>query len=121
MTEKEQGSNLTLGLTRSSLEGRRVFACKQCLAPGVYKKDIVIRDGFESIDARTKGGWPKLYDPMRDGQPVGDICPQCGAKRPSDDSQRELAGSFPLWVWNIALGFKWLLIRLFRAKYRVLG
>lgn len=45
-------------------------ACPSCRAPGQYVADPVWRDRY-----------PAIYDVMRDGDPVGSICPCCGHSR----------------------------------------
>jgi hypothetical protein len=100
MSREKKNVNMTLGVSRKALEGRVIFACRNCGAPGTYQDAPSIRDG-----------WPACYDPSRHSQPVGDICPQCGARRPDDLNKGELQASMPLWLWHAILGFKWLLIR----------
>lgn len=87
-------------VSRRSVEANVILCCVVCLAPGRYRHDRLTRDGYGdaevaealATDPNTHGkahflraGWPSCYveqgDP-REGQPVGDICPQCGAPRP---------------------------------------
>lgn len=79
----EQAHNITFGITRKSLHATVIHACPQCGAPGVDKK----------------------------GQPVGDVCPNCGGKRKPDRNLGELCASMPLWIWNAVLVVKWCLIK----------
>jgi hypothetical protein len=105
----EAGQNFTIGITRSSLEGKLIYACKHCRAPGVYHNSEHI-----------KAGWPGCYDPTRDGQPVGDVCPNCLRLRSGDKNLGELKASIPLWVWNTVLGFKRLVVgtRKLQSRFR---
>ena len=96
----EQVSNVTLGLTRKSLEGTLIYACQKCGAPGVYRSDV-----------RTRDMWPDCYDKRLAGKPVGLICPNCGVVRRNNKDLGELTASMPRWVWNLVLGFKWCLIK----------
>jgi len=73
---------ITLGLTRKSLEGVVIYACPQCGAPGVFN-----------------------------GRPVGDVCPQCGGLRRKDRFLGELSASLPLWLWKLVLAAKWCLLK----------
>jgi hypothetical protein len=91
--------NFVIGLKRSSLEGRLIFACPHCQAPGVFHKSQHIREG-----------WPGCFDPTRDQQPVGRICPNCKKPRSKDQDLGELKASLPLWVWKTVLGIKWLIV-----------
>lgn len=48
-------------------------ACPRCTAPGLFKSEERIHDG-----------WPRCWVPPgdpRDNKSVGDYCPQCGAVR----------------------------------------
>jgi len=72
-----------LGITRKSLEAVVIYACPHCGAPGI-----------------------------RDGAPVGDVCPQCNGKRRRDRNLGELTASMPLWLWHCVLAFKWVWIKL---------
>src|SRR4029077_18639462 len=97
----EQTASVTLGLNRKTLEGTIIYACRECNAPGCFSNDPSI-----------KVGWPACYDPLLNGQPVGDTCPQCGAKRPMDKYLGELTSSMPRWLWSLVLAFKWVVIKL---------
>lgn len=63
---------------RKSLEAVRVCACRSCQAPGVWRAP----KNVEEIKHYAK--WPgclvELGD-LRDGTPVGETCPNCGASR----------------------------------------
>ena len=96
----EQAHTITLGLTRKSLEATVIHACPHCEAPGVYKDDL-----------RVKEKWPGCYSVLQHNHPVGANCPNCGKKRRRDLNLGELAASMPLWMWHIALAFKWCLIK----------
>lgn len=85
----------TLGLKRSSLEGRVLLACPTCGAPGVYSD-------HESI----MRGWSGCYDPARAQQPVGDVCPNCNCRRSPDRDLGEMQASIPLWMWKTILVLK---------------
>lgn len=97
---KTQTANVELGLHRRSLEATIIRACRNCGAPGLYQKTEAFREKY-----------PKVYSPERFGQPVGDVCPQCGADRPADKDLGELTSSMPRWVWKLVLAFKWCLIK----------
>jgi len=70
-------------------------ACENCHAPGHYTCNPLIRDGYneeqilqlqeahpEITDVYWfRRGWKEVYDPSRDGQPVGLECPVCGSPR----------------------------------------
>ena len=56
---------------RQTLYASVVRACVECHAPGVYQSD-------ESFVEK----YPELYRPAWAGNPVGDVCPHCGRKRP---------------------------------------
>lgn len=67
---------------RQALEAALIKACTQCNAPGIYKSE-----------ARIKEGWPGCYvEPgdERDEQPVGDVCPNCHHPRPYDQALGEI-------------------------------
>lgn len=100
MTDKNQSADFSLGFTRRSLEGTIVRACRSCQAPGLYSSADSIKDG-----------WPACYDPKRNGQPVGDVCPQCGALRPANEFRGELSANIPKFVWLMILGLKWCIVR----------
>jgi len=69
-----------IGIFRKQvLKARVIHACKKCTAPGYWHD--------------REGWWPACYDPVkkREGDlrgesiaPVGDICPNCGARRDID-------------------------------------
>lgn len=77
MEANQAGAGAPVG-QRKSLEAVKVKACTTCSAPGVYRAPKNIAEQIHY------GRWPaiivKAGDP-RDGQPVGDICPCCGANR----------------------------------------
>jgi hypothetical protein len=64
------------------LEASVVLACQNCGAPGAYHSD-----------QRIKNGWPRCHvtpdDPLHH-QPVGQICPNCGAERPANKPLGEI-------------------------------
>jgi hypothetical protein len=93
-------TNITFGISRKSLEAIKIFACKNCEAPGIYKND-----------PRTAQNWPGCFDPSRNNQPVGATCPNCGKSRGSDQNLGELTASMPRWIWHIITGFKWCLVK----------
>lgn len=64
-------------------------ACRSCMAPGLYKAEERIREG-----------WPACYDPDRAGQPVGAVCPQCGARRPADIDRGHIGALAPGWFFG---------------------
>jgi hypothetical protein len=96
----DQTHNVTLGLTRKSLEAIKIHACPNCGAPGVYRND-----------QRTLDSWPGCYSPTMHSQPVGATCPNCKMPRSKDKNLGELAASMPKWIWMCVLGFKWALIQ----------
>jgi predicted RNA-binding Zn-ribbon protein involved in translation (DUF1610 family) len=98
---KEVEKNITLGLTRKSLEAIVIHACPKCEAPGVYKNDL-----------RTHALWPGCWNPTMNNKPVGDVCPNCGHRRRGDSNLGELTSSIPRWLWRCILGFKWCVIKL---------
>lgn len=103
MSVQEKSPNVTLGLTRKSLEATIIRACRKCGAPGVASSSDYV-----------KANWPGCYDPSvlpGYSRPVGDICPNCQARRPRNEDQGELAASMPKWLWRLVLGFKWCLIQ----------
>ncbi len=102
---EQVGSSITLGIRRLALEARVIKACNQCGAPGAYKNHPSIQSG-----------WPGCYDPKRDGREVGPRCPNCGAKRPSDENLGEVQASMSMWLWRLILGFKWVLLKFKRGK-----
>lgn len=90
--------NLRIGIRRLSWQGTVIRACRKCQAPGVYLND-------PSLDEK----WPKCRDvTLMPGVriPVGDTCPQCGARRPRDEDLGELSSSMPRWLWRLILLFK---------------
>ena len=110
MGTAEHSENFTLGLTRKTLEGVIIRSCTNCRAPGVYSS-------AQSIQA----GWPKCYVPEDSellNRPVGNICPQCGSVRPSDERRGELCASIPKSWWYAALWLKWLIIKWKQFKSR---
>ena len=108
MSAKDHEVNLTLGVSRKSLEAIRIYACRWCGAPGLYKDD-----------EHNKTYWPGCYSPEKAGQMVGDVCPNCGSSRIADLNLGELTASMPKWTWNIVLGFKWCLIKVLTFKKRL--
>src|SRR5262245_32919526 len=105
ISPREQKS-VVFGITRKSLEAVVVHACPKCEAPGVYK-----------MDDRTKQFWPGAYDPKRNNEPVGAICPNCGAQRSRDRQLGELSASMPKWIWYAILGVKWCVVELLAAAF----
>ncbi len=87
----EQSNTIVFGIVRKSLEATVIHACPKCGEPGV-----------------------------RNGQPVGEICPWCGGSRRRDLELGELSASMPKWVWNAVLVFKWCAVKTMRllAKER---
>lgn len=97
-------STVTFGITRKSLEAVLIHACPECGAPGVYKYQ----------DERAILLWPGIVTgkmEMRD-QPVGAICPNCGARRNGNRDLGELSASMPRWIWNCILAVKWCVVKL---------
>jgi hypothetical protein len=80
----EQTQNIVFGITRKSLEATVIHACPKCGQPGV-----------------------------KNGQPVGAICPYCGGSRRHDLELGELCASMPRWIWNVVLVVKWCAVKLF--------
>lgn len=67
---------------RQSLKAAVISACAQCDAPGRFMSE-----------ARIKEGWPGCYvkaGDERDGQSVGDVCPNCNTRRPKDRTLGEI-------------------------------
>lgn len=95
----QQSSNVRLGISRKSLEGTVIRACRVCQAPGTYSNSNVI-----------KVGWPECYNPDRAGQSVGSVCPRCGERRPDVESLGELSATMPMFIWKCVLAVKWLLV-----------
>jgi len=101
----EQQANITLGITRRSLEAVVIHACQHCGAPGVYK-----------ADATTRIMYPGCFRQNAHNEPVGYTCPNCGQRRRSNRDLGEIVSSMPRWTWNLILAFKWCLIKLKGAK-----
>src|SRR5262245_24470608 len=70
---KNLGGALNPIVSRQAWQATVLRACRNCGAPGHWHA--------------TYGVNPGCYDPSRNGQPVGPICPQCGAERPPDEPQ----------------------------------
>lgn len=68
---------------RNELHATVHRACKNCGAPGVW----------HDIPGELN---KKCYDPLLKGQPVGDICPQCGSSRIEQNESKGL-----LWYQRI--------------------
>lgn len=66
-------------IRKQSVHAVVLRACGQCGAPGAYSKEKRVQDG-----------WPGCYDPTRDQQPVGAVCPNCKALRPSPEVKGEI-------------------------------
>jgi hypothetical protein len=64
---------------RQTLHASVVRACVECQAPGLYQSS-------ESFVEK----YPELYRPAWAGQPVGDVCPHCGHKRPKTEDLGEI-------------------------------
>jgi predicted RNA-binding Zn-ribbon protein involved in translation (DUF1610 family) len=62
-----------------TVEAKVLFACAACGAPGAYNSHESIRAGWPAC-------WVERGDPQ-EGEQVGDICPQCGTKRPAPDDR----------------------------------
>lgn len=60
------------------IEANVIHACAACRAPGVWKSEPSIKEGWP-------GCWVEPGDILKD-QPVGPQCPNCGAERPGDRS-----------------------------------
>lgn len=76
-----ESSSLTTFHIRRSLHRTVIRACT-CGAPGVFKHHHSILQN-----------WPRCYVDANDameGQPVGDICPQCGSTRVEDEVLPEI-------------------------------
>ena len=102
--------NFRIGIRRLAWEGTVIRACRKCQAPGVYMND-------PSLAER----WPACVDVTMmpgDRKPVGDICPQCGAKRPRDEELGELSASMPRWLWRLILLFKRAIIAVISIRRR---
>lgn len=100
-------TNVTFGITRKSLEGTLIYACRSCGAPGVF-----------SNDQRVKEFWPGCYDaalPASVKRPVGENCPNCGASRIANKELGELSASMPRWIWNCIL-FAKRVVLMFKPK-----
>jgi len=69
-------------LVRRSVEATVIRACEFCHAPGRYLS-LPEWSGYPGI--AVKAGDP------RDGQPVGDVCPNCGARRTPDEPLGEIS------------------------------
>jgi hypothetical protein len=100
---------VTLGLTRKSLEGVIIHACPWCEAPGVFMGD-----------ERTRLSWPGCWQEGARGQtPVGSVCPNCGNQRRRNRNLGELTASMPRWLWSCVLGFKWCVIKVITVKRKI--
>jgi hypothetical protein len=107
MTQATQGTNISFGISRKSLEAVKIHACPCCRAPGVFKND-----------QRTRTFWPGCWREKARNEPVGDICPNCGAPRTANKNLGELTASMPLWIWKCILGVKWCVIKLVALRQR---
>jgi len=103
MNAPHEKAPIVFGITRKSLEGVKVFACQKCGAPGLYKND-----------EHNRKHWPGIVDAKLVGQPVGDTCPNCGARRKPNKNLGELTSSMPRWIWQCILGVKWIVVQLRR-------
>lgn len=75
MAEKEVGQNHGVHKT---LEATKVLACVKCGAPGVWRRPK------NTVEVIHYAKWPGCLveaGDERDGQSVGDNCPNCGATR----------------------------------------
>lgn len=108
MVTKSHGAGVAQGMRRS-LEATKVYACKACNAPGVWKmpRNQQERDHLQK--------WPGVLidedTPEKpDGKPVGETCPNCGASR--DGLFEDLGEIWYTWViggplwWRITHRFK---------------
>ncbi len=83
---------IVFGIVRKSLEATVIHACPKCGQPGV-----------------------------KNGQPVGAICPWCGGTRRRDLELGELSASMPKWLWNMVLAVKWCVVQTVKLSHRVKG
>lgn len=62
-----------------------VRSCPHCQAPGVWSTD-------QNIAANWPGCYvsPRELEREREGQPVGDVCPNCKGVRPPDEDLKEI-------------------------------
>ena len=82
----ESNSTQVFQKRRMSVEATVIHGCPTCRAPGVWKSE-------KDPDVDKYQSWPKIIllanDPMI-GQPVGDICPNCGSNRLADTPHGEI-------------------------------
>lgn len=71
--EKESRAFDTAEFGRASISHTVIRACPRCLAPGLFRSEPRIREGWS-------GCYVEPGD-ERDGKPVGAHCPNCGAPR----------------------------------------
>jgi hypothetical protein len=75
---REQSAGTGIGHKVGVVKALVVRACPQCRAPGTWQTPR------SASEANALTPWPAVWvdrvDP-RSGQPVGDVCPQCGGER----------------------------------------